>query len=231
MQNCSETGVAWKWIKKSFAHWSLYMINWSRSAFAQWWRWWRSALPLPHFYDDHDHGLWRWWCGSAFAGWWSARSAFARWWQWWREVGGVPEQNSLGTCFYLVLSSTLHCHGHDPGHGQHHHFHHHHYQCHPPAHHHHHHHNHRQYWDFECHPHYNHHRILAQIKDDSQKIPLFKEHKPESNITAPECLKIVQSRLRMPFFSELEIVNEVGREAAPRTNDHIILLRWGNWSI
>lgn len=57
MQNCSETGVAWKWIKKSFAHWSLYMINWSRSAFAQWWRWWRSALPLSHFYDDHDHGL------------------------------------------------------------------------------------------------------------------------------------------------------------------------------
>ena len=104
--------------------------------------------------------VWRWWCGSAFARWWSSRSAFARWW---REVGGVPEQNSLGTCFYLVLSSTLHCHGHDPGGGQHHHFHHHHYQYHPPAHHHHHHHNHRQYWDFECHPHYNHHRKLSQI--------------------------------------------------------------------
>ena len=144
--------------------------------------------------------VWRWWCGSAFVRWWSSQSAFARWWRWWREVGGVPEQNSLETCFYLVLSSTLHCHGHDPGHGQHHHFHHHHYQCHPPAHHHHHHHNHRQYWDFGCHPHYNHHRILAQIKDDSQKIPLFKEHKPESNITAPECLEIVQNWLRMLFF-------------------------------
>ena len=99
-------------------------------------------------------------------------------------MDGVPEQNSLRTCFTLVLSSNLHCHRHRRchrhHHGHHHYHHYHHHHCYHDSHH-----RHRGFHHKDRHIHDDDHGcMMMMIKAEALMGGLLKPIPPLKQVTS-----------------------------------------------